>query len=99
MDWQKDSQQLKDAFDRDGFVVIPGFYTPQETAALNAHIDRFIAETLPGLPSDAAFYEAKGQTESIMRLQGMASYDSHFKELTESDRFAKLAELLLTMGL
>ena len=38
-------------------VVIPGFYTPEETEALNAHIDRFIAETLPGLPSDAAFYE------------------------------------------
>ena len=98
MDWQKNSGQLKEAFDRDGFVVIPGFYTPQETEALNAHIDRFIAETLPGLPSDAAFYEAKGQTESIMRLQGMASYDDHFKELTESDRFAKLAELLLDDG-
>ena len=33
-----------------------------------------------------------------MRLQGMASYDSHFKDLTESDRFAKLAELLLDDG-
>ena len=33
-----------------------------------------------------------------MRLQGMASYDDHFKELTESDRFAKLAELLLDDG-
>ena len=99
MDWQKDLGQLKDVFDRDGFVVIPGFYTPQETETLNAHIDRFIAETLPGLPSDAAFYEVKGQTESIMRLQGMASYDDHFKELTESDRFAKLAELLLADGI
>ncbi|MCE2394206.1 phytanoyl-CoA dioxygenase family protein [Candidatus Poribacteria bacterium] len=98
MGWQKDSQQLKDSFDRDGFVVIPGFYTPEETAALNAHIDKFITETLPQLPSDAAFYEVKGQTESIMRLQGMASYDDHFKELTESDRFAKLAELLLDDG-
>ena len=28
----------------------------------------------------------------------MTSYDSHFKELTESDRFAKLAELLLDDG-
>ena len=98
MDWQKDSGQLKADFDRDGYVVIPGFYTPQETEALNAHIDRFIAETLPELPSNAAFYEVKGQPESIMRLQGMASYDDHFKELTESDRFAKLAELLLDDG-
>ena len=98
MDWQKNSGQLKADFDRDGFVVIPGFYTPQETAALNAHIDKFIAETLPELPSDAAFYEVKEQPESIMRLQGMASHDDHFKELTESDRFAKLAELLLDDG-
>lgn len=95
MDWQKNSGQLKAAFDRDGFVVIPGFYTPQETATLNTHINRFITETLPQLPSDAAFYEVKEQPESIMRLQGMASYDDHFKKLTESDRFAKLAELLL----
>ena len=70
MDWQKNSGQLKDAFDRDGFVVIPGFYTPQETAALNAHIDRFIAETLPGLPSDAAFYEVKGADRKHYAIAG-----------------------------
>ena len=28
MDWQKNSQQLKDAFDRDGFVVIPRLLHP-----------------------------------------------------------------------
>ena len=65
MDWQKDLGQLKDAFDRDGFVAIPGFYTPQETEALNTHIDWFIAETLPGLPSDAAFTKSKGRPKVL----------------------------------
>ena len=98
MDWRNDSQQLKEAFDRDGFAVIRGFNTLKAVEALNAHIDRYIAETLPQLPPDAAFYEVMGQTETIMRLQNMADYDSHFKELNDSDRFTKLAELLLGDG-
>ncbi len=98
MDWQNNSQQLKEAFDRDGYVVIRSFYAPAEVEALNTHIDWYITELLPQLPSDAAFYEVKGQPETIMRLQAMADYDNHFKELYSSDRFVKLAELLLDDG-
>ena len=95
MDWQKDSLQLKEAFNRDGYVVLRSFFTNAEAEALNAHINRYITEVLPQLPSDAAFYEVKGQPDTIMRLQNMADHDNYFKELNCSEDFVRLAGLLL----
>ena len=70
MDWQKNSGQLKDAFDRDGFVVIPGFYTPQETAALNAHIDRFIAGDLARIAVGRSLLRSQGTDRKHYAVAG-----------------------------
>jgi phytanoyl-CoA hydroxylase len=90
-----DSAQMKTAFDRDGYVHIKGFMSPQEVKDLNRNLDRYIAEVLPGLGPDAAFYEVKGQADSLMRLQGMCDNDAYFKELYYSQPFINLGELLL----
>ena len=95
MDWQDRSQQLKEAFDRDGFLVVQGFYTPEEAEDLNERIDRYITDRLPQLPSDAAFYEVKGEPGAIMRLSRMDDHDGYFQALLCSDRFAGLAGHLL----
>ncbi len=95
MTWQNRSQQLKEAFEQDGYLVVAGFFSPAEAEDLNARIDRYIAEILPKLPSDAAFYEVQGRDETIMRLQSLEDYEGYFRELFFSDRFVKLAELLL----
>lgn len=88
-------EQAKAAFDRDGYVHIRGFLSPAEIQALNQNLERYIAEVLPHLPPDAAFYEEKGRPESIMRLQGMCDHDAYFAELYDSPRFAELGKLLL----
>jgi phytanoyl-CoA hydroxylase len=88
-------QETKAAFDRDGYVLLKGFFSGQEIAELNQRIDHYIATILPKLPTDAAFYEIKDQPESIMRLQGMDQHDPFFKALYADPRCIQLAETLL----
>ena len=98
MNWHEHKQQLKEEFDDQGFTVIRGFMDADEAAGVAGEITRFIAEVLPTLPASAAFYEDKKRPETIMRLQGMADYDSYFGGLMGSERFVGLAELLLDDG-
>ncbi|MSS72874.1 MAG: phytanoyl-CoA dioxygenase family protein [Candidatus Latescibacteria bacterium] len=92
------ARQLKEMFDRDGYRMIRGLLSPAEVEALNAHIDHYIAEVLPQLPPDAAFYEVKGQPETLMRLQKLHEYDGPCGDLLVSERFVRLAEALLDDG-
>ena len=92
------TRQRKEASDQDGYRVVRGLLSPEEVEALNDYLDRYIAEDLPRLPSDAAFYEVKGQPETLMRLQKLHEYDGPCKELLVSERFVRLAEELLGDG-
>lgn len=85
----------KEKFGKEGFLVIRGFYTPEETKELNVQIDQYVIDQLPQLPIDAAFYEVKGKPETIMRLGRMGDYDRYFWGLLASNRFSRLAGHLL----
>jgi hypothetical protein len=50
--------ETRQAFDRDGFVYLPGFLSPAELAELRARLDRYVRETVPGI-APAMFYEDK----------------------------------------
>jgi phytanoyl-CoA hydroxylase len=86
---------LKEAFDRDGYVVLPGFLSREEVAELSQEVDRYVRDVVPGLPVEEVFYERKGHPETLKQLQRMFRYDAYFERCFLSDRFVKLAELLL----
>ena len=44
---------LKSAFDKDGYVYIPGFFSSEEVKRLNEHMQRFIAEGISGFPGNS----------------------------------------------
>jgi phytanoyl-CoA hydroxylase len=94
----QENHELKETFDRDGYGVIRGLLPPSEVEALNAYLDRYIAEVLPRLPSDAAFYEVRGQPGTLMRLQNLQDHDGPCRDLLISERFVRLAEDLLEDG-
>ena len=95
MNWQDNAQQLKENFDRDGYIVVKNFMDTEEIQQANAEVERYIAEVLPNLPDNAAFYEIKGDASSLMRLQKIIEHDAYFRDLYYSDRFIKLGEYLL----
>ena len=64
---------LKQDFDRDGFVSIPGFFSTEELAKVEQRLKRYVDEVVPGLPQNDAYYEVKGPTRDP---QADASHDA-----------------------
>ncbi|NKB70479.1 MAG: phytanoyl-CoA dioxygenase family protein [Candidatus Latescibacteria bacterium] len=89
------TQDHKDAFDRDGFILLRGFLTPAETADVEANIQRFIDQILPQTPETTAFYEDTANPASIKRLQKMGEHDPYFATMTDAPPYAGLARALL----
>ena len=87
--------QLKQDFDRDGFVILPQYVSGEEAQTIDANIERFITDVLPGAPETTAFYEDPAEPSSIMRLQNMIDLDPWFHDLYYSERMAGLARHLL----
>ena len=50
---------LKESFDRDGYVFIPGFLSPEEVQILNENVKRFISEGIPSMSAGHYFYEGQ----------------------------------------
>ena len=95
MEWREEAGRLKREFDRDGYVILRGFFSPEEVRESNLQVERYISEVLPDEPPEAVFYEVKGDPSTIMRLQGMDEHSDYFREINYSERFVGLAELLL----
>ena len=87
--------QSKQDFDRDGFVILRDYLNPEEATDVDANVERFIQEILPGAPDTTAFYEDPNDPTSIMRLQNMLDHDPWFHDLFYSERIAGLARHLL----
>jgi phytanoyl-CoA hydroxylase len=86
---------LKQEFDRCGYVVIPGFLSLDEVCELRRETERYILEVVPNTPGNDVYFEVKGQKDTLKQLVRMSQYDRYFEKLLESDRFTKLADLLL----
>ncbi len=86
---------LKQDFDRDGFVSIPGFFSAEELAKVEQRLKRYVAEVVPSLPQNDAYYEVKGQPGTLKQMHRMMQNDSWFEDLFVSVRFMEVAELLL----
>ncbi len=90
-----DLQQAKREFDERGFTVLRGFMSATEIGQVNAELDRYIADVLPGLPETAAFYEDRDDAATLMRLQNMCDHDDFFRDLYYGERLLKLGALFM----
>lgn len=94
MNWHGNSDQLKQDWDRDGYLVLKNFLNQNETQSVAGNIERYIAEVLPNL-GEGSVYEDKKRPETIKRLSNMDKHDEYFHGLYYDSRFIKLAEKLL----
>lgn len=92
------TDENKATFDRDGFVLLRGFLSPDEAADVNANVQRFIDDILPTVDEQTAFYEDPADPSTIKRLQGMYNHDPYFHDLFYGDRMKGLASHLLGEG-
>lgn len=81
---------MREAFDRDGFVVVPEFLHKGEIGDLTWNILRYIAEVVPTHAATDAFYQ-DGQLKQIAGMER----DFYFAAMMAQPRWLALAEALL----
>lgn len=82
-------------FERDGYIVIRGFFPPDRARELRGAVDRYLDDIVPTLSSEFAYYEDKGRPETLFRLERMQMHDPFFEALSACDEMASLAARLL----
>ena len=85
---------LREALDRDGFVVIPGFLSGPELSQLQENLDRYVRDVVPTLPDADAFFEDKSRPETLKQLQRMGA-DPYFGAYRNQPRWVQTAEQIL----
>jgi phytanoyl-CoA hydroxylase len=83
------------AFQDDGFLILRDFLSAEETADLEAKLERFIVETAPGLPGRDVMYENFDDPTSLKQINDVGANDPAFVELIRQPRFMELARTLL----
>ncbi|XP_033637875.1 phytanoyl-CoA dioxygenase-like [Asterias rubens] len=90
-----DETETKDFFKDKGYIRADCFISEDELKAIKNELKRYENDVVPDLPPKMAFYESKGEKDSIIRLERMLDHDEFFKDLGESPAFNGLADLLL----
>ena len=85
----------KEQFDRDGFVVLPGFFDPDQVATLREQLARYVRDVVPTLPPERAYFEDPKHPATLKRLRQLDLVDPHFKKLWRQPELTALATELL----
>jgi ectoine hydroxylase-related dioxygenase (phytanoyl-CoA dioxygenase family) len=86
-------EQLTEVYHRDGFVVVPGLMSADVVSSIRNELDRYIVETLPGLPPEDYVLEAEGGP--VRNLWRLERHSPFFAQLGENSRMAALVSALV----
>ncbi len=86
--------EYKSAFERDGFAVVRRFLSEDELGELEAELERYICDVVPGLEDSQAFYDDRSRPETLKQLQHMSS-DDYFRRSVDHPKWNALATALL----
>ena len=76
-----DLGQVKNKFDVDGFVAIPGFLRDAELAEVKNEIDRYIKERVPEIPRADVYYDNLSDPTTLKQLSQIGLHDPYFASL------------------
>lgn len=82
-------------FEADGFCVVRGFFTAEETARHADRLSRYLREIAPGLPDAEKFFEDKADPDSVIRLNNMHQHDPYFNDFLHEPRVLAFVRTML----
>lgn len=91
----EDKKSIKAAFQKDGYVFIKGFLSPDEVNEINRNFNRVITEVVPVLPENKVFYEDKSDASTLKQIMDIHAHDAFFNGVLTNSKFKELAEFLL----
>jgi len=89
------ASEMTAAFERDGYVALPGFLSQQELDAVEQALARFAPERLKQMPEEHVFLEDKNDYTTLKQIQQLFDYDAVFHRLMFGSRFEEVAATLL----
>lgn len=89
-------KEFKTAFERDGYVFIPGFFNAGQIVEINNQLEAFIRDVVPGMPVKHVVYEDKDNQETLKQLQDLQVHSPFFNTLMVDSELEKIAEALLS---
>ncbi len=92
---QIDFAAIRTSFQNDGYVVLRGFLTEIEFEEIRETLNKYIEQVAPKLPPERAFYEEKGNSDSLKQLIDITADAPFFNNMLHSGKFSELAEQLL----
>ena len=87
--------ELKQDFERDGYIAIKGFLDEQQSLELISQTKRFVKEVVPSIPVEEVYYEDKTDKSTLKQVQKVYDYDDYYLKLATSKLVVSLAEKLL----
>jgi phytanoyl-CoA hydroxylase len=87
-------QTWKQAYDRDGFLVVRQLLSAAEFDELCQNLERYIRDVVPTLPDGDAFYEDRRRPETLKQLQRIQQ-DPYFGRYLHHPKWTRLAASLL----
>ena len=91
----KDKKVIKEEFQKNGYVFIPGFLTIDEVEKIGRNFNRLLKDVVPNMPKKDVFYEEEENAATLKQLSSLQIHDQFFNDLLVNIKFKELAELLL----
>lgn len=90
-----DKRSIKEAFERDGYVLVPGFLAKEEVKEIVQHFERVIKYATPNMPAEKVFFEEKNDPSTLKQLIDIDKFDSYFDGILNQGKFKDIAAFLL----
>jgi len=89
-----DPTTIRQQFEEEGFVIIPDFVGPVEFAEIDRKVEWFIAQVVPGLPTDQVYFEDREDPSTLKQIQKLHEH-SELASVLFASPFETLAATLL----
>lgn len=90
-----DRKTIKETFEREGYVLIPGFLDNHEVTEIIQNFERVIAQVTPGMPNEKVFFEDETDSSTLKQLIDIHQYDQFFNAVLNKGKFKEFAGFLL----
>jgi phytanoyl-CoA hydroxylase len=90
-----DRKTIKETFEREGYVLIPGFLSAGEVTEIIQNFERVIAQVTPGMPNEKVFFEDETDSSTLKQLIDIHQYDPFFNAVLNKGKFKEIAGFLL----
>lgn len=92
-----DLDTIVERYEQDGFVIVPGVFSPQEVTDIEANLDGYVRDVVPTLSPGDVYYE-NSPAKPVKSMFRMNERSEFFRALMADERLLRLASAIWPRG-